>query len=119
MIWCKFYSLIEYGLFNYILVFLSSLVLTALVMEKFGITFVFPVSQCDLHLTSGQKGVLGAVSSFGIICSSHLWGFLADTKGRRRVIKPTLIMAFLTSAISSLVQDFYLLSTLRFLNGFL
>lgn len=93
--------------------------MTALMMEKFGITFVFPVSQCDLHLETSEKGFLGAVSSLGIICSAHLWGFLGDTIGRRRVIQPTLVLAFATSVASSLAQSFYLLATLRFLNGFL
>lgn len=90
-----------------------------MLIEKIGITYVFPVSHCDLKLTTSQKGILGSVGFFGIICSSHLWGFLADTRGRRCVIQPTLLIASCLSITSSLVQNFYLLATLRFLNGFL
>lgn len=93
--------------------------MAALIFETVGITFVLPVSQCDLNLTTSEKGILGAASFFGIICTSHLWGFLADTKGRRSVILPTLFIAFLMSFMSSFVQNFYLLTVLRFLNGFL
>lgn len=93
--------------------------MSALIFETVGITFVLPVSQCDLNLTTSEKGILGAAAFFGIICSSHLWGFLADTKGRRSVILPTLIVAFFMSFMSSFVQNFYLLTVLRFLNGFL
>lgn len=80
---------------------------------------VIPVSQCDLELTANQKGMLAGVSYFGIICSSHMWGFLADTKGRRRVIQPTLLLAFLMSVASSFAPNFYIFLALRFLNGFL
>lgn len=88
-------------------------------METCGISFVMPVSSCDLKLTTTEKGILGGVSFIGIICSSHLFGFLADTQGRRKVIQPTLVIAFLLSVASSFVTNFYIFATLRFLNGFL
>lgn len=97
----------------------GGMVMSALVMEKVGITYIFPVSQCDLNLTSGQKGFLGSVGFMGIILSSHMWGYLADTLGRRRIIQPTLLIASVISIISSFAQSFYLLAALRFLNGFL
>lgn len=95
------------------------MILNAVLMETCGMAFVIPVSQCDLKMSTSEKGILGAVSFFGIICSSHLWGFLADTKGRRYIIQPTLFVAFLLSIASSFVQNFYLFTALRFLNGFL
>ncbi|XP_031639091.1 synaptic vesicle glycoprotein 2B-like [Contarinia nasturtii] len=108
----------KFGFFNYVTIFLSGLILNAVLVETCGISFIIPVSQCDLNLTAGEKGILSAVCFFGIICSSHLWGYLADTKGRRKVILPTLFIAFLLSVASSLVQNFYFFATLRFLNGF-
>lgn len=81
--------------------------------------FVLPVSQCDLNLTTSEKGILASATYVGIICSSHLWGFLADTKGRRYVIRPTLLFVFILSAASSFVQNFYQFAVLRFLGGFL
>lgn len=95
------------------------MVLNAIIMETCGISFVMPVFQCDIRLTTQEKGILGAVSFLGIITTSHLWGFLADTKGRRRVIQPALIVAFLLTVCSSFTKDFYLLAALRFLNGIL
>lgn len=78
-----------------------------------------PVATCDLNLTTSDKGILGAVSFIGMICSSHLWGFLADTKGRKKVMQPTLIIAFVLTVASAFVTNFYAFATLRFLNGFL
>ncbi|XP_055326017.1 synaptic vesicle glycoprotein 2B-like isoform X1 [Sitodiplosis mosellana] len=108
----------KFGFFNYVIIFLSGMILNAVMLETCGMAFVIPVSQCDLKLSTSEKGILGAVSFFGIICSSHLWGYLADTKGRRCVIQPTLFVAFLLSVAASFVQNFYLFATLRFLNGF-
>lgn len=112
-------TIAEFGMFNYVLIFLSSLIVTVTVAEKTTISYLFPLSECDLHLTSTQKGTIGALNSLGMIVSFHLWGFLADTLGRRLVILPTLFMAFLISMGSAIVQDFHILAALRFFNGFL
>lgn len=117
--WFIPYNQLEFGLFNYILILVSGMILNAVLMETCGIAFVLPVSQCDLKLTTSEKGILGAVTFVGIICSSHLFGYLADTKGRRRIIQPTLFVAFLLSFSSSLVENFSTFVVLRFLNGFL
>lgn len=80
--------------------------------------FILPVSECDLNLTTSQKGILTSVPYIGIICSSHLWGYLADTLGRRRIIQPSLFMAFATTFIASFSSNFYFFASLKFLNGF-
>ncbi|XP_031626823.1 synaptic vesicle glycoprotein 2B-like [Contarinia nasturtii] len=108
----------KFGLFNYFLIFVSGIILYAVGLETCGILYVIPISQCDLNLTSSEKGILGAAAFSGIICSSHLWGFLADTKGRRRVILPALLLAVAMSVIGSFVKNFYIFTLLRFLNGF-
>lgn len=110
---------IEFGKFNYVLILISGIVLTSVILDSCCISFVLPVSECDLNLTASQKGVLGAISFIGIICSSHMWGFLADTKGRRIIIQPTLAIAFVMSLLSTFTSNFYVFTTLRFLNGFL
>lgn len=110
---------LEFGKFNYFIIFISGLILFAVVMETLGISFVLPVSQCDLNLTTQEKGILSTVAFLGIILSLHLWGYLADTQGRRRIIQPALLVAFCLSVCSSFTSNFYILATLRFLNGFL
>lgn len=110
---------LEFGLFNYVLIFASGLVILSMVTEKISIAYIFPVSKCDLNLTSSAKGFLGSVNSLGMICSFYLWGYLSDTLGRHCIIQYTLVAAFFTSVISALVQNFYILSTTRFFSGFL
>lgn len=99
---------LDFGWFSYVLIFITAMVMISMLIETCGVSFVIPVSQCDLNLTPTKKGRLTAISFFGIVCSSHLWGPLANTKRRRRITQPT-----------SLCQNMYALVALRFLNGFL
>lgn len=110
---------LEFGLFNYIIIFVGGLTLYAVAMETIGLVYIIPVLQCDLDVTTSEKGILGGAGFLGVICSSHLWGYLADTKGRRRIIQPTLMVAAFISIICSFQQSIYALIALRFLNGFL
>uniref|UniRef100_A0A182MMF2 Major facilitator superfamily (MFS) profile domain-containing protein n=1 Tax=Anopheles culicifacies TaxID=139723 RepID=A0A182MMF2_9DIPT len=108
----------KFGLYNLYLIAISGTVLAAVLLETLGISYVLPVAECDLLLTTKEKGVVSAISFAGIICSSHLWGFLADTRGRRAIIMPTLFLAFASSTISSLATNFWLITVMRFFTGF-
>jgi MFS transporter, VNT family, synaptic vesicle glycoprotein 2 len=108
-----------FGKFNYGLIVLTGAILGCVFLETVSINFILPVAQCDLNLTNRDKGVLSGVAFMGIIVSSHLWGFLADTRGRKTVIVPTLMVAFVISMISSFTKSFWVLVVLRFLTGIL
>lgn len=108
-----------FGKFNYFLVILSGAVLSTVLLETLGISFILPVAECDLNLTTKDKGLLSAIAFVGIITSSHLWGFLADTKGRRKIIIPTLFISFVITIVSSFVKSFWVFTLLRFCSGLL
>lgn len=55
----------------------------------------------------------------GILFSSQIWGFLADTRGRRRVIVATMLAANLCTVISSFSTDFTMFVVSRFAAGVL
>lgn len=97
---------------------LSGIILAAFILETLAIGFVLPVA-CELNLTTAEKGILSAIALVGVISSSLLWGFLADTQGRRKVIMPTLFLSSVCTLLSSLATNFPLLVTLRYLSGFL
>lgn len=109
----------EFGKFNYLLIVLTGAVLGCVFLETVSINVILPVAQCDLELTNQDKGLLSTVGFSGLILSSHLWGFLADTRGRKTIIVPTLFIAFCITIISSFTKTYWLLVLLRFLNGFL
>ncbi|XP_018800129.1 PREDICTED: synaptic vesicle glycoprotein 2A-like [Bactrocera latifrons] len=111
-------ALTNFGKFNYVLIFISGLVTGTLVLETTSIGFVLPIAQCELQLTNRDKGILSAINFVGIIASSHLWGFFADTKGRRQVLWSTLLAAFVSTVFSSFAHNFWTMVLLRFVNGF-
>lgn len=108
-----------FGKFNFILMTLSGALMACAFIELTAVNFVLSIAQCDMDLSSSDKGILSAIGYVGVILSSHLWGFLADTKGRKKILVPTLLAAFATSFASSLVGNFWALVFFRFLNGFL
>lgn len=55
-------------MFNYIIIIISGTILACVLLETLGISYVIPVAECDLLLTTKEKGVLSAVSFAGIIC---------------------------------------------------
>lgn len=108
-----------FGKFNFILITLAGGLMGASFIELTSVNLILSVAQCDLNLSTSDKGILSAIGYVGVILSSHLWGFLADTKGRRATLAPSLMIAFIATFFSSLVNNFWLLVFLRFVNGFL
>lgn len=113
------FSSVEFGCFNYLLVFVSGLVQFSHYAELAVISYVIPTSRCDIALNASERGLLGGACFMGTICSAHLWGFLADTRGRRCIVIPTLLVSFVLDVCASFAGDFYTLATFRFLTGFL
>jgi MFS transporter, VNT family, synaptic vesicle glycoprotein 2 len=108
-----------FGKFNYVLIVLCGSLMGCGFLELTSVTFIMPVAECDLNLSTSDKGILSAIGYVGVILSSHLWGFLSDTKGRRKTLIVSLLIAFFLTFISSLMKNFWVLVFLRFLNGFL
>lgn len=108
----------KYGKFNYIMIVLSGLILACGMLETNCVNMILPIAQCELNLTNVHKGLLGSVGYIGIILSSHFWGFMADTRGRKKVIIPALLLSFLFTLLSTFSKSFWLFALFRFLNGF-
>ncbi|KAG5683091.1 hypothetical protein PVAND_012394 [Polypedilum vanderplanki] len=108
----------KFGKFNYIMITLSGLILACSCLESYCISLIIPIAQCELEMNNFHKGLLGSIGYLGIILSSNFWGFMADTKGRKQIMVPALILSFSFTILSTLVGNFWLLVILRFLNGF-
>lgn len=107
--------------------------------DCYSMGYLLPAAQCDLNLNTLDKGILTSMSFIGkcilmqvyytkynlntqftgIICSSHLWGYLSDTRGRKNIIIITLLLSFTCTLISSFVLNFWVFAVMRFLSGFL
>lgn len=89
------------------------------IVETMEMMYIIPAAQCDLDLGLTEKGILSSVNYLGVFTTSHLWGFIADTKGRRKVILISLLMSFLFSLLSSISPNAWIFILMRYLNGIL
>jgi VNT family MFS transporter (synaptic vesicle glycoprotein 2) len=89
------------------------------IIETMCMMFIIPAAQCDLDLSLSEKGLLSSVSFIGVVVSSYMWGYLADTRGRKNILVVSLSISSLTTIICSIIPSSWLFIVLRFINGFL
>lgn len=89
------------GRFQLVALLVCAIALMASISEGLNMAFVLPIAKCDLAISVSQQGVINAVGFIGGILTSHLWGFLADTWGRQRVLRTALGLAFAACTVSS------------------
>lgn len=87
------------------------------VIEGHCMAYVLPTAKCDLHLTTTEQGFIYAIGYIGVVLASHFWGFMADTWGRRKVLRTALLACFLFSIISSFSVNSWMLMITRFIVG--
>ncbi|XP_046982719.1 synaptic vesicle glycoprotein 2A-like [Schistocerca americana] len=105
------------GKFHWVLLTVCGLCLVAMCFEVLGIAYVTPAVLCDFDMTSFEKGFLSGTINIGMIVSSHLWGYAADTWGRHVVLSLTLGLNFVCSVLSGLMPSLALLIVFRLLSG--
>lgn len=93
--------------------------LMAVVVENVNIGFVLPYVRCEMSITVIEQGFLNSVGYIGIVISSHLWGFLADTTGRRRVLLISMGGGFICALLSAFSFNVITLIVTRLLVGIL
>ncbi|KAH8381387.1 hypothetical protein KR093_003932, partial [Drosophila rubida] len=106
-----------FGRFNLILLLVAIPATCANMFESTTMSYILPIAECDLHLTLTDKGVLNACAYAGMIISAIPWGYLADTKGRRKVLVYGYLLTCICVIGSALSQNFLMLVTFKFLGG--
>lgn len=89
------------------------------VVENVNIGFVMPYVRCEMGITTTEQGLLNSAAYVGIVVSSHMWGFLADTTGRQNVLKYALGGSFLCAVLSVFSVNVAMLTVTRFFVGIL
>lgn len=79
--------------------------------------YVLPAAKCELQMSTAVQGFTNSVGYLGVMFASNFWGFMADTWGRRKVIRTTLLIAFVLSLISSISLNSWMLVIARFASG--
>lgn len=110
-------KIIGYGKFHIILLVLCGWAVSSDAIEVLSVSFMLPSAQCDLKLTSQDKGWLNAIIFVGMMVGGYFWGSLADKFGRRTVLIGSLTVNGLGGLISSTSQVFWLFLIMRFISG--
>lgn len=110
-------NLTGYGKFHYILLAICGLVSTSEEMDVISMSFILPSAQCDLHLNTQTKGWLNSIIFIGMMTGAYVWGSIADTIGRKKVLIVISIMNAFCIVASSFSQSFAVFMVFRFLNG--
>ncbi|VVD05257.1 unnamed protein product [Leptidea sinapis] len=102
------------GRFNVLMLMLNSCIVTAMTFELFSVSYLVPASACELNTTISQQGIMAGMPLMGIIASSNIWGYLADTRGRRKILIWSLSTGFLAGGLASFSPNWIVLSVLKF-----
>ncbi|XP_052236905.1 synaptic vesicle glycoprotein 2C-like isoform X1 [Dreissena polymorpha] len=108
---------IGYGKFHVLLLALCGWAVSSDAIEVLSVSFMLPSAQCDLHLSSTDKGWLNSIIFVGMMVGGYFWGSLADRVGRRAVLMGSLTVNGLGGLVSSTSQVFWLFLIMRFISG--
>ncbi|XP_026473628.1 synaptic vesicle glycoprotein 2B-like, partial [Ctenocephalides felis] len=112
-------SATDFGLFNILMLLVALPCAASSVFDTTTLAFVAPDAECDLGLTLMDKGLMNAIVYVGMILSAFLWGYLADTLGRRKL----MVLGYLLDAVcvfaSAFSQSTTALMIAKFFGGFI
>ena len=121
MLLCKTWIFLGFGNFHLLLLVSCGICLMIVIVESLSIGFILPFieADCILKPNLNEKGALNGAAYLGIVVSSHFWGYIADTKGRKKAMKLCSGLTFLSSSLSSLSVTICMLIIARFFVGVL
>uniref|UniRef100_A0A3B4Z1G9 Synaptic vesicle glycoprotein 2B-like n=1 Tax=Stegastes partitus TaxID=144197 RepID=A0A3B4Z1G9_9TELE len=105
-----------FGLFHWLLLVVCGWANASDAVEILCVSFLLPTARCDLLLSSSDMGLLTA-SIFLMMVGGYMWGYLADQKGRRKVLIVSLTVNGLFGGLASVAPWFWLFLLLRFISG--
>ncbi|GAA6215253.1 synaptic vesicle glycoprotein 2C-like isoform X1 [Lates japonicus] len=106
-----------FGLFHWLLLVACGWANASDAVEILCVSFLLPTARCDLLLSSSDMGLLTASIFLGMMVGGYMWGYLADQRGRRRVLVVSLTINGVFGGLASAAPWFWLFLLLRFISG--
>ncbi|KAK6290927.1 hypothetical protein J4Q44_G00386730 [Coregonus suidteri] len=106
-----------FGLFHGLLLVVCGWANASDAVEILCVSFLLPTARCDLHLSSSDMGLLTANIFLGMMIGGYMWGYLADQRGRQKVLVISLTVNGVFGALASFAPRFWLFLLLRFISG--
>lgn len=105
------------GKYHYFLLLTCGTALMYANLEISGISIIMLPAKCDLKFTALEKQLFDSVGLLGVVISSQIMGLLADSHGRIKILRTTLLLSMTTSFLSAFSVNTVMLICLRFLTG--
>ncbi|XP_068168903.1 synaptic vesicle glycoprotein 2C isoform X2 [Antennarius striatus] len=106
-----------FGLFHGLLLVVCGWANASDAVEILCVSFLLPTARCDLELSSLDMGLLTASIFLGMMVGGYIWGYLADQRGRRRILVVSLTVNGLFGGLASLAPWFWLFLLMRLISG--
>ncbi|KAK5927619.1 hypothetical protein CgunFtcFv8_012756 [Champsocephalus gunnari] len=106
-----------FGLFHWLLLVVCGWANASDAVEILCVSFLLPTARCDLLLSSSDMGLLTASIFLGMMVGGYMWGYLADQKGRCRILVVSLTVNGVFGGLASVAPWFWLFLLLRFISG--
>ncbi|CAH0582784.1 unnamed protein product [Chrysodeixis includens] len=106
-----------YGVYNLSIFLLCSSIILGMTFEIFSVSYLVPASACELGTSSKQQGLMACVPLIGIIATSHFWGYLADTRGRRKILIISMTLSYIAGTAAAFSTNWIVLSFLKLLSS--
>ncbi|XP_013176664.1 PREDICTED: synaptic vesicle glycoprotein 2C-like [Papilio xuthus] len=105
------------GWYNIKYCLVLALFLIAAIVEPIGYSYILPASKCDLNITDAQRGFLASVPYIGIVLTSFPWGYLVDTRGRKKSLILGSLAAGMFIMLSAFMPNFISFAACKFLSA--
>ncbi|AFS40798.1 MFS transporter [Leuconostoc gelidum] len=86
-------------------------------MDATFLSFALAPMIAELHITGAQGGIIAAMSNWGALLGSVLFGILADRIGRVRVLSYTVMLVTFATVILAFLDNAHTIYASRFLLG--
>ncbi|XP_056271623.1 synaptic vesicle glycoprotein 2C [Pseudoliparis swirei] len=106
-----------FGWFHWLLLVVCGWANASDAVEILCVSFLLPTARCDLLLSSSDMGLLTSSIFLGMMVGGYTWGYLADQRGRRRVLVVSLAVNGVFGGLASVAPWFWLFLLLRFISG--
>ncbi|XP_034542119.1 synaptic vesicle glycoprotein 2C [Notolabrus celidotus] len=106
-----------FGAFHYGLLVVCGWANASDAVEILCVSFLLPTARCDMQLSTSDMGLLTSSIFLGMMLGGYMWGYLADKKGRRKVLILSLTVNGMFGGLSSMVPWFSIFLVMRFISG--
>lgn len=94
---------------------LAGVAIISFVCIVYASTIIVPTSACELGTTGSQQGLLAAGPVVGSMLGGILWGYMADTRGRRKMLLVSLTGGIIFNLIASISVSWIMLLIFQFI----